>query len=71
MFHVFGASNEQNQVFSIENHEWPLERFMPGSDLLGAYQFGAEEVLNVIPNNGAGGAAQLPGNYLWLNHRLS
>jgi hypothetical protein len=69
MFHVFGASNEQNQVFAIENHEWPLERFMPGSDLLGSYQFGAEEVLNVVPNFGAGGNAQLPGNYLWLNHR--
>jgi hypothetical protein len=69
MFHVFGASNEQNQVFTIENHEWPLERFMPGSDLLGSAQFGAEEALNVVPNYGAGGNAQLPGNYLWLNHR--
>ncbi|WP_447973563.1 multicopper oxidase domain-containing protein [Nitrospira sp. Kam-Ns4a] len=70
VFHVFGPSNEQNQVFAIENHQWPLERFMPGADLLGSFQFGAAEMLDMYVKDGAGGAAGLPGNYLWLNHRL-
>lgn len=69
VFHVFGASNEQNQVFSIENHEWPLERFMPGADLVSSHQFGGTEVKDVYLKDGAGGSAGLPGNYLWLNHR--
>jgi hypothetical protein len=69
VFHVFGASNEQNQVFSIENHEWPLERFMSGADLLSSHQFGGEEVIDAHLKDGAGGSAGLAGNYLWLNHR--
>ena len=28
--HVIGANNEQNGMFSVEKHEWPIEPFMRG-----------------------------------------
>ncbi len=68
--HVFGAFNEQNGVFSLEGNEWPLEPYMNGSDLLSSFQFGSGEVLNVVLHGGAGGPDHLPGDYLWMNHRL-
>jgi len=27
--HILGASSEQNGMFSVEKHEWPIEPFMP------------------------------------------
>ncbi len=31
--HVFGASSEQNGMFTVEKHEWPIEPFLPGADM--------------------------------------
>jgi manganese oxidase len=66
--HVFGAFNEQNHVFSLEGHEWPLKPTMRGSDLQSATQFGGSENLDVYTT--AGGPFHLPGTYIWQNHRL-
>jgi hypothetical protein len=68
--HVFGAFNEQNQVFSIEGHEWPFKPNMVGADMLSSLQFGGAEVLDVYLKEGAGGPFRLPGNYVWQNHRM-
>ncbi|HIE66175.1 MAG TPA: hypothetical protein EYG28_07880 [Nitrospiria bacterium] len=68
--HVFGAFNEQNQVFSIEGHEWPFKPNMVGADMLSSLQFGAGETLDVYIKQGAGGPFGLVGNYVWQNHRL-
>ncbi|MFI5305078.1 MAG: multicopper oxidase domain-containing protein [Nitrospiria bacterium] len=69
--HVFGSFNEQNQVFSLEGHEWPLEPRMIGSDNLSSLQFGGSENLDVFIKDGAGGPFHIPGDYLWQNHRVA
>lgn len=67
--HVFGASSEQNGVFGIEKHEWPLEPFMSGADQISVVEFASSESLDVfLP--AAGGYVGLPGDYTWSNQRL-
>jgi hypothetical protein len=67
--HVLGASSEQNGMFSVEQHEWPIEPFMSGADLISVVEFGGSEVMDVfIPS--AGGRFHLPGEYVWNNQRL-
>ena len=67
--HLFGAASEQNGMFSVEQHEWPIEPFMPGADMLNVVEFASSETLDLlIPR--AGGPASLPGDYLWSNQRL-
>jgi hypothetical protein len=66
---VFGASNEQNGMFSVEKHEWPIEPFMRGADQISVVEFSASETLDAfIP--AAGGSFRLPGDYVWSNQRL-
>jgi manganese oxidase len=67
--HVFGASNEQNGMFSVESHEWPIEPFMRGADQISVVEFSGSETLDAfIP--AAGGPYRLTGDYLWSNQRL-
>ncbi|MBI3622215.1 MAG: multicopper oxidase domain-containing protein [Nitrospirae bacterium] len=67
---VFGAFDEQNQIFSIEGHEWPFKPNMVGADMLSSLQFGGSEYLDVYLKEGAGGPFALPGDYIWQNHRM-
>ena len=67
--HVLLPSSEQNQVFALEGHQWPLEPGMEGSDLLSSVQVGALEAITIAPEGGAGGLAGLPGDYLYGDHR--
>ena len=61
--HVIGASNEQNGMFSVEKHEWPIEPFMRGADLISVVEFAGSEVLDAfLPS--AGGPYRLPGDYV-------
>jgi FtsP/CotA-like multicopper oxidase with cupredoxin domain len=67
--HVFGANNEQNQMFSIEKHEWPIEPFMRGADQISVVEFSGSEAIDAfVPS--AGGPYRLPGDYVWSNQRL-
>ena len=67
--HVFGASNEQNGMFSVERHEWPIEPFMPGADMISVVEFAGSETLDAfIPS--AGGPFRMHGDYVWSNQRL-
>jgi manganese oxidase len=67
--HVFGASSEQNGMFSVESHEWPIEPFMRGADHISVVEFSGSETLDAfIP--AAGGPYQLSGDYVWSNQRL-
>jgi hypothetical protein len=67
--HVFGASNEQNGMFSVEKHEWPIEPFMRGADQISVVEFSGSETLDAfIPS--AGGLYRIPGDYVWSNQRL-
>jgi hypothetical protein len=67
--HVFGASNEQNGMFSVEKHEWPIEPFMKGADQISVVEFSGSEALDAfIPS--AGGVFRMAGDYVWSNQRL-
>ena len=67
--HVFGASKEQNGMFSVERHGWPIEPFMRGADMISVVEFSGSETLDAfIPT--AGGPFRMPGDYVWSNQRL-
>lgn len=67
--HVFGASSEQNGMFTVEKHEWPIEPFLPGADMISTVEFSGSEGLDVfLP--AAGGKWELTGDYVWSNGRL-
>ena len=68
--HVIGANNEQNGMFSVEGHEWPIEPYMPGADMISVVEYSGSETLDVFLRQGAGGPYRLVGDYLWSNQRL-
>ncbi len=69
MINVFGAHNEQNQMFSLDGHQWRRHMDQNGSDMIDVQQFGAGEYLQAFLRSGAGGTYHNPGTYLWLNAR--
>ena len=66
--HILVPFSEQNGAFSIEGHKFPLEQTMQGSELLSSIQFGALDALTLVMH--AGGPFRLPGDYVWMNHRM-
>ncbi|ODS79427.1 MAG: hypothetical protein ABS46_15730 [Cytophagaceae bacterium SCN 52-12] len=67
--HVLGVSNEQNGMFSVEKHEWPIEPFMRGADLISVVEFSGSETIDAfLPS--AGGMYRMPGDYVYSNQRL-
>jgi hypothetical protein len=68
--HVIGANNEQNGMFSVDGHEWPIEPYMPGADMISVVEYSGSETLDVFLRGGAGGPYRLAGDYLWSNQRL-
>src|SRR5215217_3053381 len=67
--HVFGASSEQNGMFAVEKHEWPIEPFMGGADDISVVEFGGSETLDAFIKS-AGGPYRMTGDYVWSNQRL-
>ncbi len=67
--HVLGVSNEQNGMFSVEKHEWPIEPFMRGADQISVVEYSGSEVLDAFISS-AGGPYRLPGDYVYSNQRL-
>ncbi len=67
--HLFLPWSEQVQVFSLENHRWPLEPRRRGSNLLSSTQVGGMEALTLTLSEGAGGTGRVPGDYLYGDHR--
>ncbi|TAL09237.1 MAG: hypothetical protein EPO02_10750 [Nitrospirae bacterium] len=68
--HVIGAWSEQNGMFGVEGHEWPIEPYMAGADMISVVEFAGSEVLDVFLRQGAGGPYRLVGDYIWSNQRL-
>jgi hypothetical protein len=68
--HVFGAASEQNGMFTIEDHEWPIEPFMEGADMISTVEFASSEGLDVFVSS-AGGRNAHTGDYVWANGRLN
>jgi hypothetical protein len=68
LIHVFGGFNEQVGVFALDGHEWPIDTIR-GAHLHSSYEFGGTSYIRVDLRGGAGGPAQLPGDYVYMNHR--
>jgi len=67
--HILGANNEQNGMFSVEKHEWPIEPFMRGADQISVVEFSGSEVIDAFIHS-AGGPARMAGDYVYSNQRL-
>ncbi len=68
--HVIGANSEQNGMFGIEGHEWPIEPYMPGADMISVVEYAGSETLDVFLRGGAGGPYRQVGDFVWSNQRL-
>jgi len=68
--HVIGANSEQNGMFGVEGHEWPIEPYMPGADMISVVEYAGSEVLDVFIRGGAGGPYRQVGDFVWSNQRL-
>jgi len=69
--HVIGANSEQNGMFQVEGHEWPIEPYMPGADMISVVEYAGSETLDVFLRQGAGGSSRVSGDYVWANARLN
>ncbi|MDH5698583.1 MAG: hypothetical protein OEZ41_01315, partial [Nitrospirota bacterium] len=50
-------------------HEWPIEPFLPGADMISTVEFSGSEDIDVfLPS--AGGKWAMAGDYVWSNGRL-
>jgi hypothetical protein len=67
MVNIFGAHNEQNQMFNIDGHQWRRHLNQENSDMIDVEEFGSGENIQAFVN--AGGTYSNPGTYLWLNAR--
>ena len=67
MINVFGAHNEQNQMFNVDGHQWRRHLNQENSDMIDVEQFGGGEYIQAFTR--AGGTYSNPGTYLWLNAR--
>ncbi|MEQ1563884.1 MAG: hypothetical protein ABL935_10835 [Nitrospiraceae bacterium] len=68
--HVIGANSEQNGMFAVEGHEWPIEPYMPGADMISVVEYAGSEILDVFLRGGAGGPYRQVGDFVWSNARL-
>ena len=57
-------------MFTIEGHEWPIEPFMEGADMISTVEFASSEGLDVFLSS-AGGRNAMSGDYVWANGRLN
>lgn len=69
MINIFGAHNEQNQMFNLDGHQWRRHINQENSDMIDVEEFGGGEYIQAFLLNGAGGTYHNPGTYLWLNAR--
>ncbi len=70
LIHVFGGFMEQVGVFALDGHEWPVDNFR-GAHLHSSLEFGGSSYVRVDLRGGAGGPHQLPGDYIYMNHRAA
>jgi len=67
MINIFGAHNEQNQMFNLDGHQWRRHLNQENSDMIDVEEFGSGEYIQAFVR--AGGTYRNPGTYLWLNAR--
>ncbi len=57
-------------MFGVEGHEWPIEPYMPGADMISVVEYAGSETLDVFLRGGAGGPYRQVGDFVWSNQRL-
>ena len=67
--HVLAPFSEQAHVFTVEGHQWHLEPGRFGTDVLDSIQLGGLDALTLVLDGGAGGDSELPGDYVYGDHR--
>jgi hypothetical protein len=53
MINVFGAHNEQNQMFNVDGHQWRRHLNQEGSDMIDVEEFGGSEYIQAFFNAGS------------------
>lgn len=66
--HVLVPFGEQAHVFSIEGHEWEFQPGLTGTRVLSSIQVGGLEAPTIWLDS-AGGKEELPGDYVYGDHR--
>jgi manganese oxidase len=57
-------------TFAVDGHSWPWEPLMSGSQRLSGRTMTSGEVIEARLVGGAGGTLQVPGDYLYSDHRF-
>jgi hypothetical protein len=52
MINVFGAHNEQNQMFNLDGHQWRRHLNQEGSDMIDVEEFGGGEYIQAFLKRG-------------------
>jgi manganese oxidase len=57
-------------TFAVDGHSWPWEPLMTGSQILSGRTMTSGEVIDARLVGGAGGTLNVPGDYLYSDHRF-
>jgi hypothetical protein len=68
-FRVGVGASDQFHSFTISGHAFPLDWFMPNTQIMAARTIAAGETLDVLPVGGAGGPSGYTGDYLYGDAR--
>src|SRR5437867_12045567 len=61
--------SEQYHFVRLEGHTWPSEPGRVDTDMLSSVKLGGMETITISLAHGAGGNANLSGNYIYGDHR--
>ena len=67
--HLLVPFSDQAHIFTMEGHQWPLEPGRIGTDMLDSVQAGGMEALSIKLAHGSGGRTNVPGDYIYGDHR--
>ena len=68
-FRIGVGASDQFHSFTVGGHAFPLDWFMPNSQILAARTITAGETLDLLPVGGAGGPSGYTGDYLYGDAR--
>ena len=51
-------------MFSVEGHEWPIEPYMAGADMISVVEYAGSETLDIFIRGGAGGPYRQVGDFV-------
>ena len=57
-------------MFGVEGHEWPIEPYMPGADMISVVEYRRVRDPRCLHPWRAGGPYRQVGDFVWSNERL-